>query len=144
MKNYKFDSLKEMIASMSAAIEEIKAYTDVPIDQQTAPNPVNQIPPSQDRLDTMNKQLTACMGAIRSMASYIEWHGNRLDSHSNKINENHQNIHARMDKHEDGHLPKIVGAEKMNAALKALGMDGDFEAKKQTVYAAKSVSAKIG
>lgn len=35
----------------------------------------------------------------------------------------------------DGHLPPIEGAAAMSKALKALGLDGDYEVAKQVVYA---------
>ncbi len=38
-------------------------------------------------------------------------------------------------KHMEGHLPKIVGATAMQKALKAIGLDGDYEVEKKTIYA---------
>lgn len=35
----------------------------------------------------------------------------------------------------NGHLPVIRGADGMVKALKALGMDGDYQVEKETVYA---------
>lgn len=37
--------------------------------------------------------------------------------------------------HMEGHLPKIVGATAMQKALKAIGMDGDYQVEKKTIYA---------
>lgn len=35
----------------------------------------------------------------------------------------------------NGHLPPIEGAERLSKALKVLGLDGDYEVKKQVIYA---------
>lgn len=37
-----------------------------------------------------------------------------------------------------GHLPPIVGAEKMNKALKACGLDGDYKAEPKSIFASKN------
>lgn len=40
--------------------------------------------------------------------------------------------------HQEGHLPPIVGAEKLTNALKALGLEKDYEVKKPVIYASTS------
>lgn len=35
----------------------------------------------------------------------------------------------------DGHIPPIRGAERMNKALKAVGLDGDYKAEPREIYA---------
>lgn len=37
--------------------------------------------------------------------------------------------------HLQGHLPKITGAGQLTKALKVLGLDGDYEVQKKTIYA---------
>lgn len=44
------------------------------------------------------------------------------------------NFYKTMDNHTAGHLPKIQGAEKMQNALETLGLDGDYEIQKPTLY----------
>ena len=39
--------------------------------------------------------------------------------------------------HQNGHLPPIVGAEKMAGALKSLGVDKDYEVRKPVIYASE-------
>jgi len=56
--------------------------------------------------------------------SQIEWV--RMD-----INDLY-NMHFR---HMDGHIPAIVGADKMNTALEALGLANDYKVEKKTIYA---------
>jgi len=40
--------------------------------------------------------------------------------------------------HTSTHLPPIIGAEKMDNALKKLGLDGDYQVQKKTIYASKN------
>jgi hypothetical protein len=42
-----------------------------------------------------------------------------------------------MEKHSKGHLPPIVGAERMQKALKSIGMDGDYDVIKSVIFASK-------
>jgi hypothetical protein len=56
--------------------------------------------------------------------SQIEWV--RMD-----INDLY-NMHFR---HMEGHIPAIVGADKMNTALEALGLANDYKVEKKTIYA---------
>jgi len=45
--------------------------------------------------------------------------------------------------HNEGHLPKILGTEKMTNALKALGLDGDYNVAKPTVWASKVSTLEV-
>lgn len=47
-------------------------------------------------------------------------------------------MYAQMDTHKKGHLPPILGADKMSKALKTLGCDGDYEIQKPVIYARAS------
>lgn len=51
------------------------------------------------------------------------------------LREEISNLRQTHYEHLDGHLPKIVGAAALTKALKAIGMDGDYEVKKRTIYA---------
>ena len=44
--------------------------------------------------------------------------------------------------HSEGHLPPINGAEKMEAALDALGISGDYQIQKPVIYASQGVHIK--
>lgn len=46
-------------------------------------------------------------------------------------------LYGALENHYDGHLPPIVGAGKLEKALKALGMDDDYEVKKRAIFANK-------
>ena len=59
-----------------------------------------------------------------------------VDSMLSYLRSNVQDIQSLLWAHiNNGHLPVIQGAEGMAKALKALGMDGDYQVQKQTVYA---------
>lgn len=61
---------------------------------------------------------------------------NYLDSRFQWVWENIDGLRSALYSHvSEGHLPKIEGAAAMSKALKALGLDGDYEVAKQVVYA---------
>ena len=69
------------------------------------------------------------MQRINSLANYVFNATDNLRSQIYRLEEN-------MYKHEyEGHLPKIIGAEKMNNALEVLGLDGDYKAEPRVIYA---------
>lgn len=65
---------------------------------------------------------------MKALADYIEY---RIQSVRRDI----ENLYTRFWEHQDGHLPKIVGAANMEKALEALGMAGDYKVEKKTIYA---------
>lgn len=50
------------------------------------------------------------------------------------------NMHFR---HMEGHIPAIVGADKMNTALEALGLANDYKVEKKTIYANDGTVASV-
>ena len=69
---------------------------------------------------------------IATLQSQLNYFDNRFQYVWESINE----LRGALYEHcSDGHLPKIEGATAMSKALKALGLDGDYEVVKQTVYA---------
>ena len=46
-------------------------------------------------------------------------------------------------RHMDGHIPAIVGADKMNTALEALGLANDYKVEKKTIYANDGTVANV-
>lgn len=65
---------------------------------------------------------------MKAFADYIEY---RIQSVRRDI----ENLYTRFWEHQDGHLPKIVGAANMEKALEALGLAGDYKVEKRTIYA---------
>lgn len=49
------------------------------------------------------------------------------------------NFYSYASTHSQGHLPPINGADKMEQALKKLGIDGDYNVVKPTIYASNKV-----
>ncbi len=62
--------------------------------------------------------------AVESMKAYMQEWGNSL-----------RYLREELYKHQEGHLPKITSPGQMAAALKALGMDKDYEVQKRMVFA---------
>jgi hypothetical protein len=50
-------------------------------------------------------------------------------------NDLYNEIYTFINKHEEGHLPKIQGPEKMQKAIEAIGLGGDYEVMKRVIYA---------
>ena len=70
---------------------------------------------------------------------------NMMGSIANNLHDRIDFVHKRMcgleDEHykhkstQNGHLPPIIGAGKMNKALKALGLDNEYNVNKKELYA---------
>ena len=58
----------------------------------------------------------------------------RMDFMHKRMNDV-ENNHYKHSSTAGGHLPPILGADKMNKALKALGLDGEYNVNKKELYA---------
>ncbi len=105
----KFEELTQSFAEIDKNFKEIQAKSKI----AEAPSPTTQ----------------DCMDAMYAMINHV---------HS-RISALADDMYGYQSKHQDGHLPKIVGAGAMNKALAALGMDSDYAAQKKTVYASKDL-----
>lgn len=64
----------------------------------------------------------------RSIMSELEWY--------NKwTNERINDLEIQLANHNKGHLPPILGASRLEKAMEALGISGDFVVEKQTIRA---------
>ncbi len=104
-----FNELNQITASLDTRFKEIVAKS-----KTSAPD----APSPQD-----------CMEAMYAMVNHI---------HS-RISSLADDMYGYQNNHQSGHLPKIVGADKMNKALAALGLDGDYQAEKKSIYASKDL-----
>jgi hypothetical protein len=57
----------------------------------------------------------------------------------NWINSEIDYLYTRFYRHEDGHLPSIKSPAQMEGALKALGINEDYEVKKKVIYASGKI-----
>jgi hypothetical protein len=80
-------------------------------------------------------QPTISVNVISELANNLYDYIDNLRSAIWKIEDNFYNM---MSAHKDGHLPPINGPEKMNKALSVLGLDGDYQVEKRTIYASKN------
>lgn len=71
-----------------------------------------------------------CMAAMQ----YLHERVSNVYSYASRVE---SLIYNYADDHSAGHLPKIVGAGKMNKALKALGLDEDYQVDKKYIRASK-------
>jgi len=80
-------------------------------------------------IDCIVKQIyTDISYSLQSLQRQIDWISQDFYKHSN-----------------EGHLPPIEGAEKMQNAMTKLGIDGDYEVRKPVIYASngRSMTATI-
>lgn len=105
-----FNELSQSFAAISTTFKETLAKVD-----KSQPS--------------MDEKMQQCMSSMYAMISNVH---DRIDNF-------HRDMYNYTDSHSVGHLPKIVGADKMNKALAALGMDGDFQAQKKTIFASKDL-----
>ena len=66
---------------------------------------------------------------------YLYWFTEYIYKYASSVE---SNLWSYIDNHHAGHLPKINGADKMQKALKALGLEGDYEVVKPAVYVSAS------
>lgn len=69
----------------------------------------------------------------------LNWINQRIDWAREEID----GLYNMLYRHMDGHLPAIVGADKMNTALEALGLANDYKVEKKTIYANDGTVANV-
>lgn len=80
-----------------------------------------------------------CSEKPAATAEDIQWLHDRI----NFLREDYYRLSDEIWKHKmDGHLPKLEGAGQMKKALKALGLDEDYEVQKKVIYASTGLPAK--
>lgn len=70
------------------------------------------------------------MSMIENVYSYTDYRFNSILSELDRL-------YTSFYQHTQNHLPPIVGADKMTKALKVLGLDGEYDVAKKTIFAAK-------
>ncbi len=84
------------------------------------------------------KEIVAYLDVVEvTPDSPIDWDSilDNVQSQFSWMNSDIQNLYSIFYQHLDGHLPPINSATQMQAALEALGLAGDYDVKKQTIYA---------
>jgi Mg2+ and Co2+ transporter CorA len=114
------DELKQMQSALASLSEDFKKFS-LKFKSKADGGELEQEPDdTEDKLSEMSDMMYKMVEGIYRYVSEIEssmW--------------NYQYNHA------NGHIPPIVGAEKMNKALKVLGLDGDYEASPKVIMASK-------
>ena len=131
MTKEKFEEKKKAIAALKTQITELKKnyvsknYPNLPkkevkadvgeMDDSTeTEDSMDCCPPKDDYLYYMVDVLYRYIESVSSDLWRYQW------------------------QHQEGHLPPIIGAEKLTNALKALGLEKDYEVKKPVIYASAS------
>lgn len=118
------EELKKMRESLATIQKQIEAAKPKPIDPKE--------PDADDKFNNLHKSvmdmhnnMSAALNAMRNYMYAME--DDSYARHSNFVN-----------KHQNGHLPAITSAGKMEKALKALGMSEDYAVAKPTIYCSGS------
>jgi hypothetical protein len=74
--------------------------------------------------------------AMSSLYSSLDYVNQRVDRVFNAL-------WQFRDEHTNGHLPSVKGAEQMQRAVDALGLDKEYDVQKRTVYASLNESGKV-
>jgi hypothetical protein len=92
---------------------------------------------ADDSMD-MEDEEDMCPGCedLKMEQDYMYSMMNNMYSYLNYLE---SSLYSYASEHQNGHLPPILGAEKMNAALKSLGIDKDYEIRKPVIYASEMV-----
>lgn len=101
------DKLKEIKAALDKTDKEFK-----------------QIRAEMPMTDANNEIYWKCIDSCYSIIDGLRKYVYNLEDH----------LYKTISDHNAGHLPKILGAEKMQNALEVLGIDGDYELEKPTIY----------
>ena len=109
-------TLQEILEKNEKALAELEAK-------------VKALKPKQDAIAYCVDIPSTAAPAIS--ASDIAYLHQRIDWMRESVND----IREMFWQHQEGHIPKIVGATAMTKALKALGLDGDYDVAKKTIYA---------
>jgi len=107
----KFNELNQSFATIQETFKTLKADMDIAKESGDVP---------------INDKLNACMNAMYGMIENVH----------KRINQTQADMYAHKN---DGHLPKCPSPEHMEAALKALKWDKNFEVAKKTVFASKDL-----
>jgi hypothetical protein len=104
------DSLKTAIASAESKYKEIKA------------NPAD------------HKSMDDCLANMDAKMNYLFQEVSYIYNYASRVENALYNVMAT---HKENHLPPVIGPEKMAKAIKALGLDGDYEVFKRPIFASK-------
>jgi hypothetical protein len=83
-------------------------------------------------VDNNNEVYYKCIDACYQMVSNLRQYVYAVED----------NLYKVIDNHAAGHLPKILGAEKMKNVLETLGLDGDYDVQKPAIYIRASRQGK--
>jgi len=119
-----FDKLKKTIKKTAKACSDYFEEMETALADMDSGSPdgarQSDLPPSLGPY--IDQKLALVHSHINSNAEYIHDRINRLQ----------QALYSHTEK---GHLPPIEGAGRMQKALKAVGLDDDYQVQKKTIYA---------
>ena len=90
------------------------------------------------------KQMVADLVVVDDVDDDFDWDGlvDDLSYQFRWVNQDIQNLYNMFYQHLQGHLPPLNGADQMQKAIDALGLSGDYDVQKKTIYASNGKPEK--
>ena len=130
--NFKNESLaskfQEALKERNAESIESTVSEDGTISVSYAISNCEEVKSSCDEEDVDKKIYSALSEFAEYFMREMQWQVNWLTSEIDYL-------YSMMYEHKQGHLPKVNSPSQMEAALKVLGLDGDYDVMKKVVYA---------
>ena len=146
--------LQELRAEVETLIKKYKEVRGLQLTKLPSPRPFRPSKPPNGSLDKLSSSPPFKSSVAPGDVTQVD--PNEPDEDDQRFQELEDllfqlvsNVHRRINGMEDsfynytydhgrGHLPKILGSEKMSACLKTLGLDGDYEVWKPMITAAST------
>ena len=125
--------LNELLASITA----IKDKKQIKADDMGAPS--QEAPETESEKEDEGCECCDCCEELKykvdSIVGYVEYLNSRISEMYSYISSVES---ALYDHKNNGHLPKINSAEQMQVAVTKLGLDGEYNVEKKTIYASNT------
>lgn len=100
----------------------------------------NELDKLQQSIAVLKKSITSSMNSMpndssKDMMNHIYSMCDQIYSYASKIRDEMSQYRGD---HSQGHLPPIIGADKMNKALDKLGLAGDYVVNPKVIHAGKN------
>jgi len=127
-------TIEQLKASIAQADASIKADLDA-----FKPVEGDAYDPSRDKQPGNNPPDNNYLNTMYGLADKLNQQIGQVKSYADMTYDYACSIAQRLTKHTDAskHLPEIPSAEHMARAVKALGLDKQYDVKKKTIYASK-------
>lgn len=126
MTKEEFKKLQESFASCHAELKKLNESFKSKADDGMMPKKEGE---DEEEESCSKEDLNQVVDVVYRISENLYAYISRIDEYYWKMFSEHTS---------NGHLPPILGAEKMDAALKTLGINKDYDVQKKVIYASKN------